>query len=56
MNFLLNSLNKFFVFGQKTACPPIEKGGGIFDTYPTTRENSSKSVPIILRTGKDKCK
>jgi len=44
MNCLLNFLNRFFAFAQKKACPPIEKGGGNFDTFPTTHESSSSDL------------
>ena len=41
-NFPAGFLKIFFVFGKKRACPPIEKGGGRFDTATTNPEHTWK--------------
>src|SRR5688572_6657229 len=39
-SFPSGSLDIFFVFGQKKACPPIERDGGNFCTCPVIHQNS----------------
>ena len=41
MSFPVNFLDKFFVAGQRRACPPVEKGGGYPDTAATKPVHSS---------------